>query len=58
MRVVEPVQPELADLAIADIKLDLRSRDDIPQLLRGLQHLYTQDELRQQVFNLNKSVES
>ena len=55
MRVVEPVQPELADLPIADIKLDLRSRDDIPQLLRGLQHLYTQDELRQQVFKLLKA---
>jgi len=30
--------------------LDPKSRDDIPQLLRGLQHLYTDPELRKCVF--------
>jgi transposase, IS5 family len=30
--------------------LDPKSRDDIPQLLRGLQHLYTDQQLRERVF--------
>jgi hypothetical protein len=35
---------------IAAIVLDPKSRDDIPQLLRGLQYLYTTPEVREQVF--------
>jgi hypothetical protein len=35
---------------IANIKLDPKSRDDIPQLLLGLQHLYTDPELRKRLF--------
>jgi len=41
---------KLGELAIADIKLDPKSRDDIPQILRGLQHIYTTPELRGAVF--------
>ncbi len=52
MRVVEPLQPQLGQLAIADIKIDLKSRDEIMQLLRGLQYLYTHDDLRGKVFQL------
>ena len=37
---------------IADIVLDPKSRDDIPQLLRGLQHLYIDPDLRQRVFSI------
>jgi transposase, IS5 family len=48
-RVIEP-QMKLGELAIADIKLDPKSRDDIPQILRGLQHIYTTPELRGAVF--------
>jgi IS5 family transposase len=47
--VIEP-QMKLGELAIADIKLDPKSRDDIPQILRGLQHIYTTPELRGAVF--------
>ena len=36
MRVVQPLQPQLGELAIADIEIDLKSRDEIAQLLRGL----------------------
>jgi len=35
---------------IADIVFDPKSRDDIPQLLRGLQHLYTEPAVRERVF--------
>ncbi len=52
MRVVEPCQTQLGDLAIADIKFDIKSRDDIPQLLKGLQFIYVNEELRNAVFTL------
>jgi hypothetical protein len=48
-KVIEP-QMKLGEQAIADIKLDPKSRDDIPQILRGLQHIYTTPELRGAVF--------
>ena len=52
MRVVQPLQRELGELAIADIEIDLKSRDEIAQLLRGLQYIYTHDDLREKVFAL------
>ena len=52
MRVVETRQAQLGDLAISDIQFDIKSRDDIPQLLRGLQYIYINDELRNAVFAL------
>jgi IS5 family transposase len=52
MRVVEPRQTQLGDLAIADIQFDIKSRDDIPQLLKGLQFIYVNDEVRNAVFTL------
>ena len=47
MRVVQPPQTQLGEPNIADIRIDIKSRDDIPQLLRGLQHLYLNVDLRQ-----------
>ncbi len=41
MRATTKLQMQLGELDIANIRLDPRSRDDIPQLLRGLQYLYT-----------------
>ena len=52
MRVVQPLQPQLGQLAIADIEIDLKSRDEIMQLLRGLQYIYLDDDLREKVFQL------
>lgn len=52
MRIVEPHQTEIGDLPIADIKFNIKSRDDIPQLLRGLQYIYLNDELKLNVFDL------
>jgi hypothetical protein len=54
-KVIEP-QMKLGELAIADIKLDPKSRDDIPQILRGLQHLYTTPELRKPIFAILEEV--
>ena len=50
-------QLELGATPIEDIVFNSRSRDDIPQLLRGLQHIYTDAATRNAVFNvLEKSV--
>ena len=40
MRRVQNIQPQLGELAIADIDIDLKSRDETAQLLRGLQCIY------------------
>jgi transposase, IS5 family len=52
MRTVLHSQLSLGEEDIARIKLDPKSRDDIPQLLSGLQYIYTTPELRQVVFTI------
>lgn len=52
MRTVINTQRQLGELDIADIKIDTRSRDDIPQLLAGLQYLYLNDALREEIFQI------
>ncbi len=39
-------------MAISQIQFDPKSRDDIPQVLRGLQHIYVNLPLREAVFTL------
>ena len=56
MRQVKNPQLKLGELPIADIKIDLKSRDDIPPLLLGLQYIYTNLELRSQVFSILEEV--
>lgn len=50
MRATTNPQLQLGEIDIANIKISTRSRDDIPQLLRGLQYLYGEQELRQKIF--------
>lgn len=52
MRTVEQAQFRLGQLRIEDIKLDAKSRDDIPALLRGLQHIYKNEKTRSELFAL------
>ena len=52
MRDFEPFLWKLGEASIAEVQLDLDSRDEIPQLLRGLQHLYLTPPLRQEVFQI------
>lgn len=56
MRSVQNPQMRLGQVAIADIEIDLKSRDDIPHILLGLQHIYTNPELRERVFALLEHV--
>jgi hypothetical protein len=52
MRQLEPSLWQSGQGSIAEVEFDVRSRDDIPQLLRGLQHLYTTPGLRTEVFQV------
>ena len=52
MRVVQNPQMTIGEVDISQIKFDLKSRDDIPKILRGLQHLYMDIPLRTQIFQL------
>ena len=52
MRVVQNIQMTIGEVDISKINFDLKSRDDIPKILRGLQHLYTNVPLRTALFEL------
>ena len=52
MRVVQNEQMTVGEVDISKMKFDLKSRDDIPKILRGLQHLYMDMALRTTIFEL------
>ncbi len=52
MRIVRNAQMTIGEISISKIKCDLRCRDDIPKVLRGLQHLYMNIPLHQKIFVL------
>jgi IS5 family transposase len=56
MRNVINPQMLLDGVDIGAIDLTMKSRDDIPQILRGLQHIYTEPGLREQVFSILREV--
>ena len=56
MRNVFPPQMSIGQRDIADIQIDVSSRDDIPSILLGLQHIYTTLPLRNAVFKILEEV--
>jgi hypothetical protein len=56
MRQVIPPQLSLDEIDIGAIYLDPKSRDDIPQLLCGLQHIYMEPSLRERVLAILREV--
>lgn len=52
MRKIIEKQMQLGEVDITAIKFDLRSRDDIPKLLMGLQYIYSDSKIRNQVFGI------
>jgi hypothetical protein len=50
MRQILAPQLQLGEVDIGRIEFDFQSRDDIPQLLRGLQHIYMTPAIREAVF--------
>ncbi len=49
MRQIPNPQIQVGEIDIGAINFDLQSRDDIPQILRGLQPIYTTPELREKM---------
>lgn len=56
MRNVFSSQMSIGQRDIADIKIDVSSRDDIPTILLGLQHIYTTTPLRDAVFKILEEI--
>ena len=55
MRVVQNTQMHIGEVDVSRIIFDPKSRDDIPQILRGLQHLYQDLGTRAKLFALLES---
>ena len=55
MRVVQNEQMTIGEVDISKMSFDLKSRDDIPKILRGLQFVYTNVPLRMSIFQLLES---
>ena len=55
MRAVQNPEMNLGQVAIEDIQFDARCRDDIPAVLKGIQYIYCNRELRERIFDLLES---
>ena len=56
MRTIRDPQMQFGEVDIAAIELDLKSRDDIPPILSGLQYIYATPALRASVFKVPERV--
>jgi IS5 family transposase len=56
MRKIREPQLQLGAVEISQIKFDLRSRDEIPKLLQGLQYIYCTPALREEVFKILEGI--
>ena len=56
MRNVISSQLQIGQVDIANIVIDVTSRDDIPLILLGLQHIYTTKSLKKAVFKILQEV--
>ena len=52
MRLVQNVQMRVGEVDISQIQFDPKSRDDVPKILKGLQHIYVTESLRSSIFEL------
>tara|TARA_Y100000031_G_scaffold30069_1_gene33171 strand:+ start:205 stop:687 length:483 start_codon:yes stop_codon:yes gene_type:complete len=50
-KAIDP-QLQIGQVDISQIEFDIRSRDEIPKLLMGLQYIYCTPEIRQEVFKI------
>lgn len=56
MRKVQHTQMKLGELEISKIRLDTKSRDEIPKLLMGLKYIYCTPEIREKVFAILEDI--
>ena len=54
-KIMEP-QMKIGEVSISAIKFDLQSRDEIPKMLMGLQHIHCTPGLRGKVFKILKDI--
>ncbi len=52
MRITEKKQKQIGDIPISAIEIDMQSRDDIPAVLYGLQHIYNDKEVLHKIFDI------
>lgn len=52
MRIVKNPQMQIGEVDISQIKFNPKSRDDIPKILRGLQYIYVNISVREEIFSL------
>jgi IS5 family transposase len=55
MRIVSDNQFRFDQVDISEIKFDESSRDELPRILKGLQHIYVTSDIREKVFKLLES---
>jgi len=56
MRKTYDNQLTFGNVDISEIKFDPKSRDELPKILRGLQHIFITPEIRDNVFNLLENI--
>lgn len=56
MRKLIDLQQKLFGSDISEIEFDLKSRDEIPKLLIGLQHIYSNPEIRNEIFKILEEI--
>ncbi len=54
-RLIQP-QMQFGEVDISAIVFNSKSRDDIPQIIRGLQSIYTEKSVRERVFAILQDV--
>ena len=52
MRKVENSQMEFGEIAIGEIHIEVKSRDDIPAVFKGFQYIYTDPQIRRWIIAL------
>jgi len=58
MRTVIDLQTKLFGKSIENLEFDINSRDEIPQLLSGLQYIYKTPNVREQVYGILREISS
>ncbi len=56
MRKVINEQMRVGEIGISNIELDLNSRDEIPKVLMGLQYIYTNNTLWNEIYPILESI--
>jgi hypothetical protein len=56
MRKIIESQMKLGEVDISEIEFDLRSRDEIPKLLMGLQYIYCNPDIKNKVFEILEKI--